>query len=126
MKSVELEGRQSLSPADVVALGEGSLSLERGSPWTTSFAIEKTPWRQLASEAKGSCGRKTSAGEGVLCDVSRLLAGEGVLREALRLRVGEGVRRGDNDLLDDENLCEDGRRGEVWADSLEQGLPLRA
>ena len=55
----------------------------------------------------------------------RLLAGEGVLREALRLRKGEGVRRGDNDLLDEENLCEDGRRGEVWVDSLEQGLPLR-
>ena len=60
MKSVELEGRQSLSPADVDALEEGSLSLERGSPWMTSFAIETIPWRQLASEAKGSCGRKTS------------------------------------------------------------------
>ena len=84
MKSVELEGRQSLSPPDVVALEEGSLSLERGSPWMTSFVIENPPkevslktkshgqdqqihaemettsWRRLASEAKGSCGRKTS------------------------------------------------------------------
>ena len=60
MKSVELKERQSLSPADVVSLEEGSLSLERGSPWTTFSVIEKTPWRQLASEAKGFCGRKTS------------------------------------------------------------------
>ena len=39
MKCVELEGRQSLSSPDVVALEEGSLSLERGSPWMTSFVI---------------------------------------------------------------------------------------
>ena len=96
MKSVELEGRQSLSPPDVVAL-EGSLSLERGSPWMTSFEIgnpqkevslktkshgqdqqthaemETTSWRRLASEAKGSCGRKTSEqakGFFVMCFVS--------------------------------------------------------
>ena len=60
MKSVALKERQSLSPADVVSLEEGSLSLERGSPWATFSLIEKTPWRQLASEAKGFCGRKTS------------------------------------------------------------------
>ena len=55
----------------------------------------------------------------------RLLAGEGVLREALRFRAGEGVRRGDKDLLEVGRLCDDGRRGEAWSDSLERGLPPR-
>ena len=43
VKSVALKERQSLSPADVVSLEEGSLSLERGSPWATFLFDREDP-----------------------------------------------------------------------------------
>ena len=146
--SGEVEERLSLSPHNVVFLEKGNLSLERDS-------LEKRLWdwepleRGLLVEEEPSPGSPATrlgggdpleatrlwVGEGVLCDAMGLWAGGGVLREATRLWAGGGVRRGDDDLLEVDRLCEDGRWGEEdllgksnsrrW-DSLERGLLLWA